>query len=137
MYQDDETKDLIWTFNAKRKSFRIPVFVTFRPSQSTGILLGLSRDMTKWEIDDVTLAAIHYRYTNRDGSVTELQNFGERYTQPREEVSDITTTFMAGFTVSPSSIFQARLLVVPVFSEGIDGQELEQFQWWLGVTVTP
>jgi hypothetical protein len=137
VYQDDEIKDLIWTFTAKRRSFRIPVFITFRPSQATGILLGLSRDMTTWEIDDVTLAAIHYRYMNRDGAVTERQNFGERYTQPREEVSDITTTFMAGFTLSPSSMFQARLLVVPVFSEGIDGQELEQFQWWLGLTVTP
>lgn len=136
-YQDDETKDLIWTFEAKRKSFRIPVFVTFKPSQATGILLGISRDMTKWGIDDVTLAAIRYRYRNQNGSVEERQNFGERYTQPREEVSDITTTFMAGFTLSPSSMFQARLLVVPVFAEGIDGQELEQFQWWLGLTVTP
>ena len=93
--------------------------------------------MEEWEIDDVTLAAIRYRYRNSNGTVEEHQNFGERYTQPREEVSDITTTFMAGFTLSPSSMFQARLLVVPVFAEGIDGQELEQFQWWLGLTVTP
>ncbi len=136
-HQTDELKHLYWTFSAKRQSFRIPVFVTIKASQAAGILLGISRDMTRWEIDDVTLAAFHYKYLDQNGTVEERSNFGERYTQPREQVSDIRTTFMAGLTLSPSPIFQARVLVVPVFTEGLNGHELEQLQWWLGLTVTP
>ena len=137
LHENSESKYLHWGFTAKRKSFRVPVFVTIRASQVAGILLGLTRDMSRWEIDDVTLAAFKRRYVNDNGVITDRSNFGERYTQPREETSDITTTFMAGVTLSPTPVFQARLLMVPVFADKVDGPELEQVQWWLGLTVTP
>jgi hypothetical protein len=135
--QEDEVKSLQWTFTAKRQSFRIPIFVNIKASQAAGILLGICRDMSKWEIEDVTLATFRRRYRDNNGTVEDRSNFGERYTQPKEEVSDIKTTFMAGLTLSPSPVFQARVLVVPVFAERFDGQELEQLQWWFGLTVTP
>jgi len=137
LYENSESKYLHWTFTAKRRSFRVPVFVTIKASEVAGILLGLSRDMSRWEIDDATLAAFKHRYVNDNGMVTEKSNFGERYTVPREVTSDIRTTFMAGVTLSPSPLFQARLLMVPVFADKLDGPELEQLQWWLGLTVTP
>ena len=137
LYENSESKYLHWTFTAKRKSFRVPVFVTIKASEVAGILLGLSRDMSRWEISDVTLAAFKRRYASDNGAVTEKFNFGERYTMPREETSDIRTTFMAGVTLTPSPVFQARLLMIPVFADKFDGPELEQLQWWLGLTVTP
>lgn len=137
LYANTEAKDLRWTFSTKRWNFRIPVFVTIKATEAAGILLGLCRDMSRWEIDESTLALFSYRSVNANGTIDERRDFGERYTVPREETTDITTTFMAGVTVTPSALFQARLLMVPVFSQGIDGQRFEQLQWWLGLTVTP
>jgi hypothetical protein len=137
LHENIEVKNLHWAFTAKRTSFRIPVFVTIRASEVAGVLLGFSRDFSQWEIDDVTLATFQRRYVNDNGTVTDKSNFGERYTQPQELSTDITTTFMAGLTIAPSSLFQARLLMVPVYVDRYDGPELQQLQWWLGITVTP
>ncbi|MBK7256742.1 MAG: hypothetical protein IPI01_02750 [Ignavibacteriae bacterium] len=137
LHENIESKNLHWAFTAKRSSFRVPVFVTIRASRVAGILLGLCRDISRWEINDMTLATFQRRYVNENGTVTDKYNFGERYTQPQETTTDITTTFMAGLTITPSPVFQARVLMVPVFAERPDGGELEQLQWWLGLTVTP
>lgn len=133
----EESKDLLWTFSAKRTSFRVPLFVDIRASQYVGILLGLSRDMAQWKIDDVTLALFRYRNGNNNGAVTEESNFGERYTTPTEEITDVRTTFLAGLTISPSPRFQVRVLMVPNFRDTFDGSELDQLQWWVGLTIRP
>jgi len=52
-------------------------------------------------------------------------------------VSDIQTMFLAGLKISPAEMLHIQLLVVPRFRDGFDGSELEQFQWWIGVTLTP
>lgn len=133
----EESKDLIWTFSCRRTSFQIPVFLSIRASQTLEFLVAINRDMTTWSIDDMTLALFRYRYINQDGSVTQESRFGERYTSPTEDVSDIRTTFLAGLNVAPSEKLNFRLLVVPNFSEDTDGQELRQWQIWLGMTITP
>jgi hypothetical protein len=137
IHENIESKHLHWTFAAKRQSFRVPVFVTIRASKVAGILVGLTRDISRWEIDDMTLARFRRRYVNDNGTVQDKFNFGERYTEPQETTTDIKTTFMAGLTITPSPVFQARVLMVPVFADRADGAELEQLQWWLGLTVTP
>lgn len=133
----DESKDLLWTFTSKRTSLQIPVFLTIQASRSVQLIFGLNRDMASWNIDEVTLALFRYRITEQNGVVTQKTNFGERYTVPNENESDIRTTFLAGLAVSPSEKLNLRLLMVPNFREGIDGQELDQLQLWLGVTLTP
>jgi hypothetical protein len=133
----DESKDLLWTFRAKRTSFRVPVFVDIKASAKVGILLGLCRDMTQWKIDDVTLALFRHRVSDDNGTVKTETNFGERYTEPTEEVTDVRTTFLAGLTISPSSRFQVRLLAVPNFRVVYEGSELDEWQWWVGLTVRP
>ncbi len=132
-----ESKDLLWTFTAKRTSFRVPLFVDIKASEYVGILLGLSRDMAHWKIDDATLALFRYSTSDNNGSVVEQTNFGERYTTPTEEVTDVRTTFLAGLTISPSARFQVRALMVPNFRDTFDGSELDQLQWWVGLTVRP
>jgi len=136
-YGNEESKDLHWNFTTSRTSFQIPVFVTLKLSRVVDILLGLNRNMTQWEIEDVTLAIFRYRMSMSNGTVNREENFGERYTQPKEKVSDVRTTFLAGLTVAPSKSLELRLLMVPNFRDGFEGTELEQLQWWIGLTVTP
>jgi hypothetical protein len=133
----DESKDLLWTFTAERTSFRIPIFLTIKASEAIDIHLGLNRTMTRSKVDDVTLALFRYRQTNANGTITRQEDFGERYTTPTEEISDVQTTFLAGLTASASSHFRVRLLVVPNFHDTFDGSELEQLQWWVGVNLIP
>ncbi len=72
-----------------------------------------------------------------NGEVKREENFGERYTTPAEEVSDVRTAFLAGLTISPSEKFNLRLLMVPNFRDSYEGSELEQLQWWIGLTLKP
>jgi hypothetical protein len=137
IYGNDESKDLLWAFRAERTSFRIPIFLTIKASEAVDVLLGLNRTMTQSKVDDITLALFRYRQSNENGTITRQENFGERYTTPVEEISDVQTTFLAGLTASPSSHFRVRLLVVPNFRDTFDGSELEQFQWWIGVNLIP
>ena len=136
-YGQQESKDLDWTFTAKRTDFSIPVFVNITASDVVGILLGLNRTMSQWEADDVTLARFRYRViTTNEGQVRQ-ENFGERYTAPTEKVTDVETTFLAGVTVNVARAFGVRLLVVPNFHETYEGTEFQDLQWWIGLTLTP
>ena len=137
LYGSDENKDLLWTFKAERTSFQIPIFLTIRASEVIEILLGLNRAMTTSRVDDVTLALFRYRQSTSNGVITKEENFGERYTAPPEELSDIRTTFLAGLTARPSPHFGVRLLVVPNFEDTSDGSELNSLQWWIGVNIVP
>ena len=137
MFGQAESKDLRWTFTSERTSLQIPIFLTITASEVVQVLLGLNRNMTQYRIDDVTLALFRYRISNQNGTIQQQTNFGERYTQPTEKVSDIRTSFLAGLTISPSRVLGLRLLMVPVFRDSFDGSELEQLQWWIGLTLTP
>ncbi len=136
-YGQQESKDLFWTFTTKRTNFEIPVFVTVKATEALEVLFGLNRTAAWWRIDDATLALYRYRRSVYNGQQEEAENFGERYTEPREEVSDVHTTFLAGLTVTPVENLTLRLMVVPDFHDTFEGSELEQLQWWIGLTVTP
>jgi hypothetical protein len=88
-------------------------------------------------VDDVTLAVFDYRVRSNQQGTTRNERFGERYTQPQENVSDVRTTLLAGLTVSPSREFNIRFLVVPNFVDTYEGQELSDLQWWVGVNLLP
>lgn len=136
-YGQGESKELFWTFSADRSSLQIPVIVRIQSSESVELLFGLNRVMSEWKIDDVTLAMFRYRMTMTNGAISSQVNFGERYTDPPEDVSDVRTTFLAGLTLSPSPHLKIRLLMVPNFEDTYNGSELSQLQWWIGVNVVP
>lgn len=136
-YGENTSKDLLWTFSSKRSSFQIPVFVTIKASSVIEVLLGLNRNMAQWEINEVTLAEFRYREIMQDGAKQRDENFGERYTTPIEKVSDIQTSFLAGLKISPAKLLDIQLLVVPVFRDSFEGSQLEQFQWWIGLSLNP
>jgi len=136
-YSQNEEKELDWKFSAERTSFQIPVFVTISASEVVEILLGLNRNMAHWRITDVTLARFAYRETSSNGIVERKENFGERYTMPTEQVTDVRTAFLAGLLVNVSRAFRVRVLMVPEFRDTYEGTELQDLRWWLGLSLTP
>lgn len=133
----NEDKNLLWDFKANVVNFQIPIIFTWKVSESIELLFGLNRKMTNWEIDDITLAIFKYREQTTDTITVRKENFGERYTQPRETRSDIQTTMLGGITISPSKLFNVRLLAVPNFTNTYAGTTLREFQWWIGVSLYP
>lgn len=134
-----EAKTLNWDFRTRLTRFTIPIFFTVKTSEKVELIFGLNRSVANWQVDDVTLAIFNYHVqANRDGT-TRKENFGERYTQPPEKVSDTRTTLLAGFTVAPSHVFNIRFLVVPNFVDAYyeGGTELSDLQWWISVNVLP
>ena len=132
-----EDKNLFWEFKAEVMNFQIPIIFTWQLSQSIEILFGLNRKMTSWKIDDMTLALFNYREETVDSVTTKKTNFGERYTEPSESRTDVQTTMLAGITISPSKLFNVRLLVVPNFTNTYQGTTLKEFQWWIGISLYP
>ena len=132
-----EDKNLLWEFKADVVNFQIPIIFTWKLSEAVEILLGLNRRMTNWDIDDMTLAIFKYRETTSDTVTTKKTNFGERYTEPSERRSDVQTTMLGGITISPSKLFNVRLLAVPNFSNTYQGTTLKEFQWWIEISLYP
>ncbi len=132
-----ETKRLLWTFNSQVRRLTIPVFLTIRASETTELLFGLNRTASNWSAEDVTLAIFDRRYhADSQGSSTQ-QNFGERYTQPRERMSEVRTSLMAGLTVRPSPLLSIRFLGVPNYIDTYNGAELSDVQFWISVSIRP
>ena len=136
-YSQYESKELDWTFTAERTSFQIPVFVTIRASEVIEVLVGLNRDMAQWKISDVTLARFDYRETSSNGVIERKEYFGERYTMPTEQVTDVRTAFLAGLSLHVSRAFSVRMLMVPNFQDTYEGTELQDLQWWIGLSLSP
>ena len=132
-----EDKNLRWEFKAEVVNFQIPIIFTWQLSPSVEILFGLNRKMTSWKIDDMTLAIFKYREETVDSVTTKKTNFGERYTEPSESRTDVQTTMLAGITISPSKLFNVRLLMVPNFTNTYQGTTLKEFQWWIGINMFP
>ncbi len=132
-----EDKILNWQFQAKRVTIQIPIFFTWKVSPTVKLHFGFNRSMSRWTIDDVTLARFHFRETTIDTTTVRKENFGERYQLPEEKRTDIKTTVLGGLTVSPSKLFNLRLLVVPNFSDTYNGSELSDLQWWVSLNLFP
>ena len=90
-------------------------------------MLGVNRILESWRIEDQTTAYFKYRERNEDGVIQTETNFGERYTQPTEKISEDYTDIITGFDVAVAPEFKIRLLIDPEFEN-----EFRIAQWWLG-----
>jgi hypothetical protein len=136
-YATAESKNLVWSFNTKLTTIQIPIFLNWKTSEKTSVILGLNRKISDWEISDVTLALFNYRDQINDGVATHKENFGERYTMPTEKTSDIQTTFVLGLVVAPADYFSVRVLATPTVTDDRYIITSTVFQWWIGVQVHP
>ncbi len=132
-----EDKDLRWTFNTDVTTLQIPIVFQWQMSDWFHVMVGVSRTMARWEIDDVTLAL--FRLRDRKSSVGNewKENFGERYTMPKERVSDVRTTAILGLTATPTRLFSVRLLVTPNIVDDFEGAHIQDLRWWLSFQLTP
>lgn len=132
-----EIKDLQWDFEASMLDFQIPVYYQQKIGDHVELVLGFNRRMRDNDIRDVTLAIYDYFYQRHNGSETEKTNFGERYTEPAEHRSEVTTTVLAGLVIKPSEMVEIRLLTSPIYRDTYEGTELDEIQWWLDFSLTP
>ena len=133
----DEEKVLHWDFESESFSIQIPVFLSRRLSDVVELMFGVNRRIVGWQITDVTLAVFDYREEVENGTTEFRENFGERYRQPEERLTDTQTTLIGGLTITPADRFHIRLLMAPHFSQGWGGTTLREFQWWISLTATP
>jgi len=131
----DEDKELSWDFETKQSSLRIPIFITRKFSDTIELLFGLNRSLLSWEITDVTLALFIFRKENHNGNLTKKEFFGERYTQPTERMSNVSTSVLFGLTVTPTSRFHIRFLMAPEFRNSYGETSLHQLNWWISFNV--
>jgi hypothetical protein len=97
----------------------------------------LNRRIIDWEIEETTLAIFKYRNTDDGTTKVSKTNFGERYTIPKENMSDIETILLAGITFTPTKFFGVRLLVSPSQLEKPYEETSTDFHWWISVTLRP
>lgn len=128
----DEKKDLRWNLSVNSSRIQLPVLFTRKLNKTFELLFGVTRTFNQWKITEQTLAIFDYRKTVVDRDSENKTHFGERYTQPEEKKNDVSTTFMFGVTVRPSSPFSLRLMAVPEYAKTYDGNKLNTFQWWMG-----
>ncbi len=130
-YQYDlfEDKILEWEYDARSWSLQIPIVFNFGINENWSIMLGLNRILNGWEIEDKTTAYFAKRERNENGDIKIEMNFGERYTQPKQKITEDFTKVMAGLNVNLSNAFAIRLLVDPEW-----GDYFNLAQWWLSFT---
>ena len=126
-----EKKTLNWDLRIRTFKIQIPILVTWRMSRTAELLLGINRTISRWNITDQTLAVFDYREKIRNTDRVYKERFGERYTVPTEIRTDVTTSVMAGLTVTPSDWFNIRLLVVPSYAKTYWGSRFSSYQWWI------
>lgn len=132
-----EEKHLLWTFTTEVTTLRIPVVIQWRATEWLDAMIGVSRSMASWNIKDVTLAVIKLRDRQSSNGSEFKEHFGERYTMPRERVSEVSTAALFGVTARPSDLFNIRLLVTPNIVDDYEGSHIQDLRWWLSFQLTP
>lgn len=123
----NEIKTLEWTHEANSFTVQIPVILNLQASDAISIMLALNRILNNWDITESTTAYFDVRQRTEGGETNTERNFGERYIQPSQLITENNTAFAAGVNVSISPQFQVNLLMDPEFSHGF-----MLAQWWIG-----
>jgi len=135
--RETEQKRLRWTFTTEVTTVQIPIVFQWSVGEWLDAQIGACRTMSSWEINDVTLAIIDIRDRQSTSGSEHKENFGERYTMPRERVSDVQTSALLGLTARPSQLFNVRLLVTPNIVNDFEGSHIQDLRWWLAFQLTP
>ena len=87
-YKLYEDKWLEWRYKAKMWSLQIPLLLDFKISNHWGITFGVTRILNSWEIEDQTTAYFNKRERTENDEIKSEANFGERYTQPTQRITE-------------------------------------------------
>jgi hypothetical protein len=121
-----EDKSLVWTYSSDKFTLQVPVLLNFKFGSNWGMMLGINRIFNSWDISDQTTAYFNLRERIQGSDVKSENNFGERYLQPAQQVTETLTKIFTSFDASITSSFNARLTIDPEF------EHLFRInQWWL------
>ena len=125
-YRLFENKMLEWKYSADYWTLQIPILLSFKLNDNFELMLGVNRILNAWEINDQTTAYFTVREQSNNGEVKNEKNFGERYSQPRQRITENSTDFITRLNVSITPAFNINLLVDPEFES-----MFRIAQWWL------
>lgn len=121
-----EAKTLDWNYEYDFWTMQIPLIFNFTFSDEWGMILGISRTLNSWKISDQTTAYFERRLKIENGTEKQETNFGERYTQPTEKITEDFFDVTTGFYINISPEFTVRLMLDPEFED-----TFRIAQWWL------
>lgn len=121
-----EDKELNWNYESRFRTIQIPIVVHFQFNKYWGMWLGVNRIMNYWTIKEQTIAVFNRRVKTINDSTSVEKNFGERYTQPTQKITEDFTDLIANFEVALSEQLKINLLIDPEFDE-----TFRIAQWWL------
>lgn len=121
-----EDKALEWSYRSRYWTVQVPILARFQFNEHWSLMLGINRILKSWNIEEQTIAYFNRREKLEDGQTRVETNFAERYTQPRQRITEDTTDFIASFEAAISPKFRINLLVDPSFDE-----IFRIAQWWL------
>ncbi len=119
VYRNFEDKTLDWNYESSQWSIQIPVLARFQVSKNWRLMLGVNRILRDWNIKEVTTARFRIRERTDRGTTSSETNFGERYTQPNQKLTEQSTDFISSVEAQISEKLRINLLVEPDFEEGI------------------
>lgn len=125
-YNLTEDKMLVWSYTADYQTIQIPVLLDFNFNEFFALTLGISRTLEKWDIRNETIAYFTVRERLENGVVKTEKDFGERYTQAPQKITENSTDFIMQMKASISEQFRISLLLDPEFSS-----KFQFAQWWL------
>ncbi len=125
MYQLEQ-KRLEWQYTSDYSTFQVPIVANIKLSNHFSLMLAVNRVLEDWEITDVTTAYLTVRRRIENGVTKEETNFGERYTQPAQKITENKTDFITKLDVTVSPEFKISLLVDPEWEHNF-----RVAQWWL------
>ncbi|MGE5399028.1 MAG: hypothetical protein ACM3S2_01405 [Ignavibacteriales bacterium] len=123
-----EIKHLRWDYDYTQWSVQIPVMLYFNIQDRFGILIGINRILKSWDISDQTTAFFALRQREENGPIKTETNFGERYKQPNQHLTENTTDVITRFDVKLTPQLKVNLLLDPEF----DGR-FNFAQWWMSL----
>lgn len=123
----NEIKTLEWVHRDQSFTFQIPVLLNLKLTEVFNVKFAINRIFRTWEISDQTTAYFTSRKRNEQGVIKEEKNFGERYKQPTETISETDTDIAGGVDINVSPQLQINLLLDPEFQNGLGIS-----QWWVG-----
>jgi len=121
-----EDKELEWNYRSNYWTVQVPILARFQFNEHWSMMLGINRILKSWDIEEQTTAYFTRREKTENGQTRVETNFGERYTQPRQRITEDATDFISSFEVAISPKFRINLLVDPAFED-----EFRIAQWWL------
>ena len=134
----EEDKTINWEFQSRLRSLQIPVIYQYDINPRFDLLVGISRTMNFWQIENTTLVLYDYRrQVVNDETLIETMT-GERISEPDERISATHTNFLVGITFSPVANISVQFLASPgIEDHSLVDEKIRGTQYWLNIKFRP